>query len=86
MRDYVNIFMKKMIFSSQNAILCILPNFKQLERNLNMIKKYSEEKRQGVIEARKAGLTIAKIAAQTGVGRITVKAWLKDADYRIIGI
>ena len=45
-----------------------------------MIKKYSEEKRQGVIEARKAGLTIAKIAAQTGVGRTTVKAWLKDAD------
>ena len=44
-----------------------------------MIKKYSKEKRQEVINARKAGLTIAQIAAQTGVGRSTVKAWLKDA-------
>ena len=43
-----------------------------------MIKKYSEEKRQGVIEARKAGLTIAQIAAQSGVGRTTLKTWLKD--------
>ena len=44
-----------------------------------MIKKYSEEKRKAVIEARKAGLTIAQIAVQTGVGRSTKKAWLKDA-------
>ena len=51
-----------------------------IERNQKMIKKYSKEKRQEVINARKAGLTIAQIAAQTGVGRTTVKAWLKDAD------
>lgn len=44
-----------------------------------MIKKYSEEKYKAVIEARKVGLTIAQIAAQTGVGQ-TIKAWLKDAD------
>ena len=48
-----------------------------------MIKKYSEEKRQGVIEARKAGLTIAQIAAQSGVGRTTVKTWLKDTGLQI---
>ena len=51
----------------------------KIERKQEMIKKYSEEKRQGVIEARKAGATIAQIAAQTGVGRTTVKTWLKDA-------
>ena len=45
-----------------------------------MIKKYSDEKRQEVVDARKAGLTIAQIAAQTGVGRTTVKTWLQDAD------
>ena len=44
-----------------------------------MIKKYSEEKRQMVIDVRKDGATIAQISAQTGVGRTTVKAWLKDA-------
>ena len=44
-----------------------------------MIKKYSEEKRLEVIDARKDGATIAQITAQTGVGRTTVKAWLKDA-------
>ena len=44
-----------------------------------MIKKYSDEKRKEVIDARKAGATIAQIAAQTGVGQTTVKAWLKDA-------
>ena len=44
-----------------------------------MIKKYSEEKYKAVIEARKAGLTIAQIAAQTGVGQTTIKTWLKDA-------
>ena len=44
-----------------------------------MIKKYSEEQYKAVIEARKAGLTIAQIAAQTGVGQTTIKVWLKDA-------
>ena len=44
-----------------------------------MIKKYSDEKRKEVIDARKDGATIAQITAQTGVGRTTVKAWLKDA-------
>ena len=32
-----------------------------------MIKKYSNGKRLEVLDARKAGLTIAQIAAQTGV-------------------
>ena len=44
-----------------------------------MIKKYSEEKRLEVINARKDDATIAQITAQTGVGRTTVKAWLKNA-------
>ena len=44
-----------------------------------MIKKYSKEKRQEVIEARKDGATIAQIAVMTGVGQTTVKAWLKNA-------
>ena len=44
-----------------------------------MIKKYSEEKRMEVINARKDGTTIAQITTQTGVGQTTVKAWLKDA-------
>ena len=44
-----------------------------------MIKKYSEEKRLEVINARKVGANIAQISAQTGVGQTTVKAWLKDA-------
>ena len=51
-----------------------------------MIKKYREEKRLEVINARKDGATIAQITAQTGVGRTTVKAWLKDADCRNAGI
>ena len=42
-------------------------------------QKYSNEKRQEVIEARKAGLTIAQIAIQTGAGQTTIKVWLKDA-------
>ena len=50
------------------------------ERKQEMIKKYSEEKRLEVIDARKGGATIAQIAAQTGVGRTTIKIWLKDAD------
>ena len=51
----------------------------KIERKQEMIKKYSEEKRQGVIEARKAGATIAQIAVITGVGQTTIKIWLKDA-------
>ena len=54
--------------------------FNKTERTQELIKMYSEEKRQGVIEARKAGEIILQIAAQTGVGQTTVKAWLKDAD------
>ena len=47
-----------------------------------MIRKYSEEKRLEVINARKDGATIAQISAQTGVGQTTVKAWLKDAEWQ----
>ena len=52
--------------------------FNKTERKQAMIKKYSEEKRLEVINARKDGATIAQISAQTGVGQTTVKAWLKD--------
>ena len=52
------------------------------ERKQEMIKKYSEEKRLEVINARKDGATIAQITAQTGAGRTTVKAWLKDAGWQ----
>ena len=51
----------------------------KIERKQEMIKKYSEEKRLEVINARKDGATIAQIAVMTGVGQTTVKAWLKDA-------
>ena len=44
-----------------------------------MIKKYSEEKRLEVTNARKDGATIAQIAVMTGVGQTTVKTWLKNA-------
>ena len=47
-----------------------------------MIKKYSEEKRLEVINARKDGATIAQIAAMTGVGQTTIKIWLKDAGWQ----
>ena len=43
---------------------------------------YIEEKRQGVIKARKAGATIAQIAVMTGVGQTTIKAWLKNAGWQ----
>ena len=49
-------------------------------------QEVQRRKTAGVIEARKAGLTIAQIAAQTRVGQTTIKIWLKDADCRIIGI
>ena len=45
-----------------------------------MIKKYSDEKRKEVIDARKSGMTITQIAVITGVGQTTIKIWLKDAD------
>ena len=43
---------------------------------------YIEEKRQGVINARKDGATIAQIAVMTGVGQTTIKAWLKNAGWQ----
>ena len=54
-------------------------SLRKTERKQEMIKKYSEEKRLEVIDARKGGATIAQISAQTGVGQTTVKAWLKNA-------
>ena len=54
--------------------------FNKTERTQEMIKKYSNGKRQEVLDARKSGMTITQIAVITGVGRTTVKAWLKDAD------
>ena len=54
----------------------------KIERKQEMIKKYREEKRQEVIEARKDGATIAQIAVMTGVGQTTVKAWLKNAGWQ----
>ena len=75
-------FFRKMTFLAPNAILYTPPNFKQTERKQEMLKKYSEEKRLEVINARKDGATIAQISAQTGVGRTTVKAWLKDAGWQ----
>ena len=49
------------------------------ERKQEIINKYSEEKRQMAIDARKDGATTAQIAVMTGVGQTTVKAWLKNA-------
>ena len=51
-----------------------------IERKQKMIKKYSDEKRKEVIDARKSGMTITQIAVITGVGQTTIKIWLKDAD------
>ena len=48
------------------------------ERKQEMIKKYSEEKRLEVINARKDGATIAQIAVMTGVGQTTIKIWFFD--------
>ena len=53
--------------------------FNKTERKQAMSKKYSDGKRKEVIDARKAGATIAQIAVMTGVGQTTVKAWLKNA-------
>ena len=52
------------------------------ERKQEMIKKYSEEKRLEVINARKDGATIAQIAVMIGVDQTTVKAWLKNAGWQ----
>ena len=57
-------------------------SLRKTERKQDMIKKYSEEKRLEVINARKAEATIAQIAVMTGVGQTTVKAWLKDAGWQ----
>ena len=57
-------------------------SLRKTERKQDMIKKYSEEKRLEVINARKDGATITQITAQTGVGRTTVKAWLKNAGWQ----
>ena len=54
-------------------------SLRKIERKQEMIKKYSEEKRLEVINARKDGATIAQIAVITGVGQTTIKIWLKDA-------
>ena len=48
--------------------------FRQIIKQNRKEFEDDHKKRQEVIEARKAGLTIAQIAAQTGVGRTTVKA------------
>ena len=57
-------------------------SLRKTERKQEMPKKYSEEKRQEVIEARKDGATIAQIAVMTGVGQTTIKAWLKNAGWQ----
>ena len=54
----------------------------KIERKQEMIKKYSEEKRLEVINARKDGATIAQIAVMIGVDQTTVKAWLKNAGWQ----
>ena len=79
MYDYVNIFCKNDFSSSECYIFYSVRSLRKIERKQEMIKKYSEEKRQMVIDVRKDGAPIAQITAQTGVGRTTVKAWLKDA-------
>ena len=80
---FVNIFLQKMTFSAQNAIfLYSVRSLSKIERKQEMIKKYREEKRQEVIEARKDGATIAQIAVMTGVGQTTIKAWLKNAGWQ----
>jgi hypothetical protein len=48
----------------------------EIERKQEMIKKYREEKRQEVIDARKDGATIAQIAVMTGVGQSGIN-WME---------
>ena len=80
MHAYVNIFFAKNdFFCSKCYLMYSVRSLSKIERKQAMIKKYSDEKRLEVIEAHKAGATIAQITVQTGVGRTTVKAGLKDA-------
>ena len=44
-----------------------------------MIKKYSKEKQQEVITARKQGATLKEISSRTGVSVTTIKKWLSDS-------
>ena len=44
-----------------------------------MIKKYSKEKLQEVITARKQGATLKEISSRTGVSVTTIKKWLSDS-------
>ena len=69
-------------FCSKCYLMYSVRSLSKTERKQEMIKKYSEEKRLEVIDAHKDGATIAQITAQTGVGRTTVKAWLKDAGWQ----
>ena len=76
----MSIFFCKNDFSSSECyIFYSVRSLRKIERKQEMIKKYSEEKRLEVINARKDGATIAQIAVMTGVGQTTVKAWLKNA-------
>ena len=78
----MSIFFCKNDFSSSECyIFYSARSLRKTEREQEMIKKYSEEKRQMVINARKYG-NHSQITAQTGVGRTTVKAWLKDAGWQ----
>ena len=62
-------------------MLCFL--FRQIIKKNRKETRNDQEvqrrKRLEVINARKDGATIAQITAQTGVGRTTVKVWLKNA-------
>lgn len=44
-----------------------------------MNKKYSEEKQQEVITARREGATLKEISSRTGVSVTTIKKWLSDS-------
>ena len=44
-----------------------------------MIKKYSKEKQQEVITARKHGATLKEISSRTSVSVTTIKKWLSDS-------
>lgn len=59
-------FAQKLFFLSRQSI-------KQKERE-KLSRSTAKKRGIAVIEARKAGLTIAQIAVQTGVGQTTVKA------------
>ena len=82
MYDYINIFCKNDFSSSECYIFYSVRSLRKIEREQEMSKKYSEEKRLEVINAGKVGANIAQISAQTGVGQTTVKAWLKDAGWQ----